>query len=103
MSNSDLTAFDEFKAKLPTTDKEKLCEIIACFKYLGCLKEEALACMVELAARRKNGDDFNFEERIQKMIESLPIFKIDLQSTIGGPGLAEMFGKLGLNLSKNRK
>jgi len=80
MINSDKAYLDEFKIKIASAETVKLCEIVATFRYLGCMKDEALICMVELARRRVAGDDFAFEEQIETLLRELPIFKKDLSS-----------------------
>ncbi len=42
------------------------------YKTLGINKEFALACMQELATRRKNGEDFNYEDYIDEEIKKFP-------------------------------
>lgn len=68
---------------------EKLCEIIVSHRYLGVLREEALACMSELATRREQGSVFNFELRIEELLSSLPKINIDLNSM-----MKSKFGKI---------
>ena len=57
-------------------DVIKLCDIIICHRYLGFNKEIAVACMEELGRRRINGDQFDFEEYIDREFRNLP--KIEL-------------------------
>ena len=59
---------------------EKLCEIIVSARYLGILKDEAIGCMQELASRRTNGSDFNFETKIEELAATLPKINLDLKS-----------------------
>lgn len=77
----------DFKVKAGTVSSHKLCEMVATNRYLGIMKDEAIICMVELARRRLFGDDFNFEVEINKIIELLPKFKLDLGKIISVPGI----------------
>lgn len=63
---------NEVKQELPTYTSEKLCEMIVCDRYLGGYRELGIACMEELAKRRSEGSDFNFEEYIGKSINAMP-------------------------------
>lgn len=73
-SEFELAEFDieKIKAKLPTYSSKKLCDMIVCDRYFGCYKDMAIYCMEELAARRIAGDNFNFEEQINKSMSDLP-------------------------------
>lgn len=68
----------DFKIKAGTVSSDKLCEIIVSNRYLGVMREEAIICMLELARRRIIGDDFAYEEKVDKLLASLPKFKLDL-------------------------
>lgn len=57
---------------------ERLCEIIVSFRYLGMLKEEALQAMQILAERRGQGDKFDFEAHIDKLMSELPKINVDI-------------------------
>jgi len=61
---------------------EKLCEIIVSNRYLGVLREEALACMNELAWRREQGEIFPYEQKIEELLKSLPKINLDLKSVM---------------------
>lgn len=63
---------NEVKQKIPTYTSEKLCEMIVCDRYLGGYRELGIACMEELAKRRAEGSDFNFEEHISKSMNEMP-------------------------------
>ncbi len=60
------------KEKLPSFTSEKLCEMIICDRYFGCFREIAIMCMEELAKRRGEGNDFPFEDYIEKQLATLP-------------------------------
>jgi hypothetical protein len=69
---------EKIKLKLPSYTNEKLCEIIVCDRYFGCFKEMAVICMEELAVRRSNGNDFKFEDYIEKALSTLPKLNLNL-------------------------
>lgn len=68
----DQLSAEEMSARVPTFSQEKLCEIIVCERYFGCYKDLALQCMEELAKRRINGEQFDFESYIEKSFNDLP-------------------------------
>lgn len=76
---------DEFKKTLQIISNNKLCEIIVANRYLGIMKDEAIASMEELARRRTNGDDFKYESHIDQLLESLPKFNLDIANVIKLP------------------
>jgi len=57
---------------IATTNAEFLAASVVVYKTLGINKEFALACMQELATRRKNGDTFNYEDYIEEEIKKFP-------------------------------
>jgi len=61
---------------------EKLCEIIVSNRYLGVFREEALACMNELAWRREQGEIFSYEEKIEELFSSLPKINLNLKEVM---------------------
>jgi hypothetical protein len=63
---------DTVKENLPKYSSQKLCEMIVCDRYFGCYKAIAIMCMEELAARRTAGDEYNFEDYIDKAFNELP-------------------------------
>lgn len=67
----------------------KLCDIIVSSRYLGILQDTAVLCMEELAIRRSNGDEFDYETYIAEITKKLPNFKTDLKKSM----------KLGLDFS----
>lgn len=58
--------------KVPEFNSEKLCQIIVCDRYFHLNKDLALTCMEELAKRRINGDNFDFENYIDQSLKELP-------------------------------
>lgn len=64
---------DQIKDKINTFTSEKLCAIIACFRYLKYNQELTLLAMQELAIRRQNGDQFDFESTIENYYSKLPV------------------------------
>lgn len=64
------------RKNVPTYPSEKLAEMVVCDRYFGCYREIAIICMTELAARRANGDPFNFENYIDASFKKLPELNI---------------------------
>jgi hypothetical protein len=60
------------KNNLVNYNSHKLCEMIACHRYLGFNQEVAIMCMEELSNRRVNGDSFDFESYIEQCLADLP-------------------------------
>jgi len=60
------------KSKIPSYPSKKLCEMIVCGRYIGFYPEVSVICMEELAVRREAGDEFDFEDYIDKAYQSLP-------------------------------
>jgi hypothetical protein len=93
--NEDLESepFDlnSIKEDIHTYSSDKLCEMIVCDRYFGCYKEIAIFCMEELAKRRINGDQFDFESHIEKSLSEMP--KIDLSIPDLGNVLRQLTGK----------
>jgi len=54
------------------TSSKTLCAIIVSYRSLGILKEESRNAMIELMVRKENGDDFDFEDFINKELEKIP-------------------------------
>lgn len=86
---------NEVKAQLPTYTSEKLCEMIVCDRYLGGYRELGIACMEELAKRRTEGSDFNFEEHISKSMNDLPALNFNSMPDIRDV-LRQFVGKGGI-------
>ena len=80
---------EDFKKNISNFNNEKLCEIIVANRYLGSMREEAILCMEELAKRRTNGDEFNFEIRIDELFKSLPKLNLDLNKIFKMPKLSK--------------
>jgi hypothetical protein len=84
------------RTNVPSYSSEKLCEMIVCDRYFNFNREIAIICMKELASRREKGDDFQFEDYIEKSYNTLP--KLDFG---GLPDLSSMLQHLiGKNLKK---
>jgi len=66
------------KDMIPTYSSQKLCEMIICDRYFGCYRDIAIMCMTELASRRVNGDDFQFEKVIDEGYKQLPVLNFAL-------------------------
>lgn len=79
---------EKIKSKIDTYRTPVLCEMITCNRYFKINNELTIICMEELAKRRVNGDNFNFEEFIENSLNDLP--KIDLSI----PNIKDLFGKI---------
>ena len=77
---------EEFDTNRTQFTNEKLCEIIVAYRYLGIMKDQAIAAMEELATRRTNGDQFQYEARINDLMRELPSIDIDMKKMIGNLG-----------------
>lgn len=73
---------EEFKKNIDKHSNNKLCEIIVAHRYLGLMKESAIASMEELATRRTNGDQFEYEKHIDDLFSTLPKINLDLHSIV---------------------
>ena len=82
---------ENFQTNVVSTSSIKLCEIVATFRYVGLLRDEALISMAELSRRRLLGDAFLFEDEIQKILEDLPKLKKDVNSMFKVPSIGKMF------------
>jgi hypothetical protein len=82
---------DDFRTNVGEMPSTKLCEIIATFRYIGMLRNEAIISMGELSRRRALGDNFLFEEEIIKIIDGLPKLKKDLDSLFKVPLMGKLF------------
>ena len=78
---------EEIIENLPEHSQENLCEIIVASRYLGYNQEVAKAAMKELANRRSDGSDFDFESFIEIEMKKLPSLNSklpDLKSIFSG-------------------
>ena len=78
---------ENFKKKcseIKSCDSKFLAAQLVIYKALGIDREFALACMEELATRRKNGDDFEYESFIEEELAKIPDFKniLDLKKIL---------------------
>jgi len=73
---------DNIQENIKQFSNEKLCEIIVSNRYLGVLREEALACMHELAWRREQGEIFAYEQKIEELLLSLPKINLNLKEVM---------------------
>lgn len=71
---------EDFSKNINKMTSNKLCEIIVSFRYIGVMKEEAVLCMMELAARRNSGDSFKYEDHIDMLMKGLPKINTDLNN-----------------------
>lgn len=72
----------EFEDTYRSFTIRRLCEVIISARYLGILEQECILCMQELAARREQGEQFDYETFIETEIKKLPNFKIDLEKSM---------------------
>lgn len=71
---------------IPNYNDNKLADIVISFRHLGLFKNLFIAAMEELAKRRNEGNEFDYEKYIEDNLALLPKldFKIpDLSSLIG--------------------
>jgi len=59
-------------------DSKKLCDIIICYRYLSLNKDLSILCMEELGKRRIIGDNFDFENYIDKSQKDLPTLNFSI-------------------------
>lgn len=65
---------NKIELNISTYSSEKLCEIIVCDRYFKSYKDLSIKCMKELAKRRDDGDEFDFECYIEKSLSEMPKF-----------------------------
>lgn len=75
----------DFISNLKKYSNNKLCEIVVANRYLGIMRDEAIACMNELAQRRNNGDNFEYEKHIDELMSTLPKINLDLNKILKFP------------------
>lgn len=63
---------NELIAEISSANSEVLAAHVVVYRSLGINKKLAIACMSELASRRKSGDDFNYEEYIENKLATIP-------------------------------
>jgi len=74
------------KTKITSFNSEAICAIIVVNKYLNQDNECTSTCMKELAARRANGEDFDFETFIDEEFKKLPVVNtesLDFRTILG--------------------
>ena len=86
MIEQETKDLEEFKLNLEKTNSIKLCEIVATFRYIGIMKEQALLSMIELASRREKGEVLDYEAKITEIVAGLPKINLDLRSVINNVG-----------------
>lgn len=57
---------------LKKSDSKTLSAYVVLYKSLGINRELAIECMKELALRRTNGDEFDYELFIQEELDKIP-------------------------------
>lgn len=78
---------------LKTLPSENLAAMVVAYKTIGIYKELALSCMTELSIRRSNGDNFAFEEFIDKEASKIP--KIESTNLISLTSMISNFNSKG--------
>ncbi len=63
---------------IPGFSSEKLCNIIVCYRYINYDEQLAIKCMNELSKRRVNGDNFDFESKIEDALKQLPALNFEV-------------------------
>lgn len=78
----EIIPFDKelITSKIHDFNSEKLCEMIVCNNYFNMYSDITISCMKELAIRRQNGENFDFESYINKCKSELPELNIDLKN-----------------------
>lgn len=77
LSNVDFS-LENVKSKIPQFSSQKLCNMIICSRYLSIYQELSILCMEELSNRRIAGDNFDFENHIEKNFQNLPKIEVNL-------------------------
>lgn len=78
----DINDLELFKRNLKSATNQALCQIILSYRYLGIYKEQTVICMEELSFRRSNGDDFIYEDFIDKLLKDLPEIRMNLKDIL---------------------
>lgn len=72
---NDIKSEQELIDDVPEADSKVLAAQVVVYRTLGINKDLAKACMEELAARRKNGEEFNYEDYIDEKVAEIPQMK----------------------------
>ena len=72
---SEIKSEQELIAEVPKAASKVLAAHVVIYRSLGMNKELAKACMAELATRRKNGDNFEYEDFIDEKVADMPQIK----------------------------
>ncbi len=59
-------------ASISTSTSKTLAAHVIVYRALGMNKDIAIACMQELAKRKNDGDDFDFEDFIDNELKKIP-------------------------------
>jgi len=59
-----------------------LAAIVMSYRALGLNKPQAIAAMQELAERKANGDDFDYETWIKEQLKNVPKVKTEQRSAM---------------------
>lgn len=74
---------EELQAAVKTVQSKVLASYVVAYRTLGYNKQLAILCMSELARRRKEGEDFEYEKFIDEEIQKVPkLQNLNLQSVM---------------------
>jgi len=71
---------NHLKQNINNCSTKTICNMIVANRYLGFNKEFNINCMTELSNRRKNGDDFLFEDYIEEKLKKMPKINFDTKN-----------------------
>lgn len=67
-----MTINESLQESIKTSDSEALAAQVVIYRVLNLRKEIATLCMEELVLRRKNGEEFDYEDWIDKKVAEMP-------------------------------
>jgi len=71
---------DEIKDNLPSYSSEKLSDFVISHRYLGLYEKLSVLAMEELSRRRIAGDNFKYEDYIEKNLKELPVLNFEMKN-----------------------
>lgn len=74
---------NEVKSNLINYSSERLCDVIITYRYFGLNKDLSISAMEELAKRRSSGDEFLYENYIDKNLKELPSLNFNIKNVDG--------------------
>jgi hypothetical protein len=69
---NEVKSEQELIEDVPLADSKVLAAQVVVYRTLGIHKELAKACMAELSARRKGGEEFEYEDFIDEKVGEMP-------------------------------